>query len=67
VFGYGINKAGEILDAATTLNIVEKSGAWYKYNEGNIGQGRDGALDWFKANPEAFDTIEAQVRAHYGF
>ena len=67
VFGLGINKAGEILDAATTLSIVEKSGAWYKYNNENIGQGRDGALDWFKGNPEQFDVIEAQVRAHYGF
>ena len=67
VFGLGINKAGEILDAATTLSIVEKSGAWYKYNNENIGQGRDGALDWFKANPDQFDVIEAQVRAHYGF
>ena len=67
VFGYGINKAGEILDAATTLGIVVKSGAWYKYNDENIGQGRDGALDWFTGNPEAFDTIETQVRAHYGF
>jgi len=67
VFGLGINKAGEILDAATTLGIVVKSGAWYKYNDENIGQGRDGALHWFTGNPEAFDTIETQVRAHYGF
>jgi len=67
IFGLGINKAGEILDAATTLSIVEKSGAWYKYNDENIGQGRDGALAWFTDNPGEFDTIESQVRAHYGF
>jgi len=67
VFGLGINKAGEILDAAVTLGIVEKSGSWFKYNNENIGQGRDGALDWFTGNPDEFDTIETQVRAHYGF
>jgi len=67
VFGEGINKAGEILDAATTLGMVVKSGSWYKYHDENIGQGRDGALDWFKANPDEFDVIETQVRAHYGF
>ena len=67
VFGEGINKAGEILDAATTLGMVVKSGSWYKYHDENIGQGRDGALDWFKANPDEFDVIETQVRVHYGF
>jgi hypothetical protein len=44
-----------------------KSGSWYKHNDENIGQGRDGALDWFKDNPDIFATIETQVRAHYGF
>jgi recombination protein RecA len=67
IFGEGINKAGEILDAATTLGMVVKSGSWYKHNDENIGQGRDGALDWFKDNPDIFATIETQVRAHYGF
>lgn len=67
VFGEGINRAGEVLDAATTLNIVAKSGAWYSYNGDNIGQGRDATLDWFSEHQEEFDTIETQVRAHYGF
>jgi recombination protein RecA len=67
IFGKGINKAGEVLDAATTLNIVSKSGAWYSYNGDNIGQGRDATLDWFSEHQEEFDVIEAQVRAHYGF
>lgn len=67
VFGKGINKTGEILDAATSLDLVDKSGAWYSYNGDKIGQGRDSALDWFVSNPVAFGEIETQVRAHYGF
>lgn len=65
-FGIGINKAGEILDEAVRLDMVEKSGAWYKYDGENIGQGRDATLEWFRNNPEEFTVIEKHVREYHG-
>lgn len=65
-FGIGINKRGEILDEAVRLDMVEKSGSWYKFNGENIGQGRDATLQWFAENPEEFATIEHQVRGFHG-
>ena len=61
IYGEGISKAGCILDMATELNIVAKSGAWYSYGETRIGQGRDNARDFIKANQEMMAEIEAKV------
>ncbi|MGI5852965.1 MAG: recombinase RecA [Bacillota bacterium] len=61
IYGEGISKAGCILDQAVDLDIVNKSGAWYSYNENRIGQGRDNARDYLKQNPELMKEIEAKV------
>ena len=66
MFGKGISKEGDILDIASDLDIINKSGAWYAYNGEKIGQGRENAKQFLKDNIEICDTIEAQVRAHYG-
>ena len=66
MFGKGISKEGDILDLAAKENIVEKSGAWYAYNGSKIGQGRENAKNFFQANQELCQEIEAKVRAKYG-
>ena len=62
MFGQGISKEGEILDLAVKLGIIQKSGAWFNYNEIRLGQGRDNAKEYLKANVEFAADIEAQVR-----
>lgn len=66
MFGQGISKAGDILDLATNLGIINKSGAWYAYKDGKIGQGRENAKQYLKENPEVAEEVEAKVREHYG-
>ena len=66
LYGEGISKAGCILDMAADLNIITKSGAWYSYGETRIGQGRENARDFLKANPEMLAEVEAKVCAAIG-
>jgi len=61
IFGEGISKAGCVLDMATEQNVVIKSGAWYSYGETRIGQGRENARDFLKANPQMLAEVEAKV------
>src|SRR5690625_1868640 len=65
MYGEGISKEGEILDIAADLDIVQKSGAWYSYNEERLGQGRENAKELLKENPDMLDEINHAVRAHY--
>ena len=66
MFGEGISKEGDILDLAADLGIVNKSGAWYAYNNAKIGQGRENAKKYLKENPAVCAEIEKKVREHYG-
>ena len=66
MFGTGISKEGDILDIATNLDIVNKSGAWYAYNGEKIGQGRENAKEYLRNNPSVCSDIEEKVRTHYG-
>lgn len=65
VFGKGINKVGEILDAAVVLGIVNKSGAWYEF-DGGKAQGREGTVAWLTENPDKLESLTAQVRSGLG-
>lgn len=65
MFGKGISREGDILDLAASVDIVNKSGAWYAYNGDKIGQGRENAKIYLTTHPEVMDEIEAKVRAHY--
>ena len=62
MFGQGISKEGEILDLGAKLEIVQRSSAWFYYGEIRLGQGRDNAKEFLKANPEVSAEIEALVR-----
>ena len=61
MFGVGIERSGEILDAAVKLDIVHKSGAWFSYKENRIGQGRDKTKDYLDKNPDIAKEIEEAV------
>ena len=65
MFGKGISKEGDILDLATNVNIINKSGAWYAYEGDKIGQGRENAKIYLRENPEFCQMIEEKVRAFY--
>lgn len=64
-FGEGISKVGEILDQATALDIVKKSGSWFSYAGSKLAQGREAALRILKDNIELQEEIEAKVRAAF--
>ena len=66
MFGKGISKEGDVLDLAASIDIVNKSGAWYAYKGDKIGQGRENAKLFLTQNPEIMNEIEAQVREHFG-
>ncbi len=65
MFGQGISREGDILDLAASVNVVNKSGAWYAYEGEKIGQGRENAKVFLKEHPEIRDEIEAKVRDFY--
>ncbi len=62
LFGQGISKIGEIIDLGVKAGLVEKSGSWYSFNSTRIGQGRDNARDFLKANPDMAKEIEMGIR-----
>lgn len=62
IYGKGISHEGEVLDLATNLDIVEKSGAWFSYNGDRLGQGRENVKELLKQNPELTSEIEQKVR-----
>jgi recombination protein RecA len=65
MYGEGISRSGDVLDVATNLDIVKKSGAWYSYGDQRLGQGREAAKQFFKDNQDVFLTVENQIREHY--
>ncbi|MBE5938997.1 MAG: recombinase RecA [Lachnospiraceae bacterium] len=65
MFGEGISKEGDLLDLASDIDVVNKSGAWYAYNGEKIGQGRENAKIFLKNNPDIMSEIESKVREHY--
>ncbi|MCL6524479.1 MAG: recombinase RecA [Thermoflavifilum sp.] len=62
IFGQGISKAGEIVDLATELNILQKSGSWYSYEGNKLGQGRDAIKQLLQDNPELMAELEQKIR-----
>ena len=65
MFGEGISKAGDLLDLAANIDVINKSGAWYAYNGEKIGQGRENAKNFLKQNPDVMEAVEKAVREHY--
>jgi len=63
LYGEGISRQGEIIEFGVTHNIIEKSGAWYSYKGERVGQGKEQAREFLKANPAIAQEIEDQIRA----
>mgnify|MGYP000010225708 CR=1 FL=1 len=62
----GVSKPGEIVDLGTDLGIIDKRGAFFRYNEGLLGQGRENSKVYLQENPAVADEIEDLIRAHFG-
>ena len=62
MFGKGISRSGELLDAATDMGIIIKSGSWFSYNETKLGQGRDVVKRMLSDNPELSEEIESKIK-----
>lgn len=65
IFGKGISYEGEVLDMATNLEIIEKSGSWFSYNGEKIGQGRENVKAYLVKNPNIAKEVETKIREKY--
>ncbi|MBE6149122.1 MAG: recombinase RecA [Firmicutes bacterium] len=66
MYGEGVSHEGELVDLASDVGIIEKSGAWYSYNGEKIGQGKENVKELLKKNKELCEEIDTKVREHYG-
>ena len=62
IYGEGISKMGELIDAAVNAGVINKAGAWFSYNGEKIGQGRENVKAYLKANPGVYEEILAKVK-----
>jgi len=65
MYGQGISKVGELVDIGANVNVINKSGAWYSYNENKLGQGRENVKAFLLENPELMNEIETKVREYF--
>ncbi|MFZ5995168.1 MAG: recombinase RecA [Thermodesulfobacteriota bacterium] len=66
LYGSGISREMDVLDLATAVNIIDKSGAWYSYGGERIGQGRENARVFLRDNPAVMAAIEDRIKEAYG-
>ncbi len=66
MFGKGISRVGDILDLAVKQDIIQKSGAWFAYDNAKIGQGRENAKQFIEEHPDIMAEVERKVRESYG-
>jgi recombination protein RecA len=66
MYGEGISKSGELIDLGVKAGVVEKSGTWFSYDSQRIGQGRENAKAFLKANPDIAAKIETAIRQNAG-
>lgn len=62
MYGEGISKVGSTLDMAIELNIIQKTGSWFSYNEEKIAQGKENCKQYLKDHPDIYNEVEAKVR-----
>ena len=65
MYNQGISKSGDVLDLAADKGIVDKSGAWYAYNDQKIGQGREATKKYLEENPKILDEIAKKVKESF--
>lgn len=62
MYGEGISHEGCLVDIGTTFEVINKSGAWYSYNDTRLGQGRENVKEFFKQNPDIANEIDKKIR-----
>jgi len=67
MYGEGISREGSLVDLATNMDIITKSGTWYSYNDNRLGQGRENVKQFLRENPELSKEIESKVRTSAAF
>ena len=65
MYGKGISKSSCIVELAVNADIIQKSGAWFSYNDNKIGQGKENAKLYLENNPEVMAEVEQKIREHY--
>ncbi len=65
MYGEGISKVGNVLDMAVNLDIIQKAGSWFSYNDERIGQGRENVKRYLNENPEILEEVEQKVRDNF--
>jgi RecA/RadA recombinase len=63
MYGEGISRLGELIDLAVEHEIINKSGAWFSYQEEKIGQGKDAVRAYLSSNPAIYDEVMEKVKA----
>ena len=66
IYGQGISREGDLLDTGVNLDVVRKAGAWYYFGEEKLGQGKEGAREYIKANPKYALEIERLIKEKSG-
>jgi len=66
MYGMGISREGDLIDLASNMNIIQKSGTWYAFEDEKIGQGRENAKQFLLENPDTLKKIELKVRQELG-
>jgi len=67
MYGEGISKNGDLIDAGVNAGIIDKSGSWYSYAGERIGQGRENVKRFFVENKDVFEDIYSKTRETMGF
>lgn len=62
MYGEGISKVGSLVDMAVELNVIQKTGSWFSYNDEKIGQGKENAKQFLRENPEIYNEVESIIR-----
>ncbi len=65
IFGEGISYEGDIIDLGASVDIIKKSGTWYSFGDDRLGQGKEAARIFLKANPKLRDQIDRKIREHF--
>ena len=63
MYGEGISREGGLLDVGVAMDVVSKTGAWFTFGDTRLGQGREAAKEFLKANPDVAAEIERRIRA----
>jgi recombination protein RecA len=62
MYGEGVSKEGGLLDVGVAMSVVDKTGAWFTFQDTRLGQGREAAKDFLRQNAEIAGTIESNIR-----